>query len=69
MATDEFGEIPERCTPEMIADIELGACERNRPGCIELGAWKPFYKAYVCRACIHSDRADLDAGRWPFGAP
>lgn len=62
---DEQGEIPGRCTPEMIADPALGACAAGRPGCIELGAWKPFYSAYVCRACIAADRACIAAEHLP----
>lgn len=56
------------CTPEMIADPAMGACKRMREGCIELGLWRPFYKGYVCDACMRADDADVSAGYWPFSA-
>lgn len=55
------------CTPEMIANPNLGACSRMREGCIELGPWRPFYQRYVCHACLRADQADVRDGRWPFG--
>lgn len=58
--------IPDHCTPEMIADPSLGACKRMREGCIELGPWMPFYRGFVCGACLRADQADIREGRWPF---
>lgn len=57
--------MPLRCTLAMIADPSLGACRRNREGCIELGLWRPFYAGHVCEACLRADQADIRAGHLP----
>jgi hypothetical protein len=54
-------------TPEMIADPSLGACQRVREGCGELGPYKPFYTGYVCAECLEKDSADIMAHRNPPG--
>jgi hypothetical protein len=54
-------------TPEMIADPALGTCKRMRPGCGELGEYKPFYQGYVCKECLAADSADVLADRNPPG--
>jgi hypothetical protein len=67
-----FSSLPPERQAQMLADSSLGACRRNREGCIELGPWRPFYQGYVCDACLHADQDDLHAhgrgelGRWPF---
>lgn len=58
--------LPDHATPEMVANPSLGACKRMREGCIELGPWFPFYKGYVCGACMRADQRDLENGKWPF---
>jgi hypothetical protein len=54
-------------TAAMLADPSLGACSRMRPGCGELGPWRPFYRTYVCEECLTADQADVRAGRNPVG--
>lgn len=54
-------------TPAEIADPRLGACRRMRPGCAELGPWRPFYEGYVCGNCLSADQADVKAHRNPPG--
>ena len=54
-------------TPAMLADPSLGACRRMRPGCTELGPWRPFYRGYVCGTCLSADQADVRAHRSPPG--
>lgn len=57
-------------TAEMIADPSLGACRRMRDGCIELGPYRPFYRGYVCDACLEADRAQLADGEYrKYGLP
>ena len=51
----------------MIADPGMGACRRMREGCWELGAWLPFYRGYVCGACVEADQADVGNGVNPPG--
>lgn len=54
-------------TAAELADPSLGACRRMRPGCRELGPYKPFCQGYVCDFCLHLDSEDVKAHRNPPG--
>jgi hypothetical protein len=64
---------------QLLHDQHAGACAANGtpgriwPDCLELGYYKPFYQAYVCRKCVEADRRCIDAGHlppwWPNAEP
>jgi hypothetical protein len=51
----------------ILIEQHAGPCRRRRPGCGEIGMWKPFYLGYVCVSCLALDQADVRAGRNPPG--